>query len=211
MEKNSTSADELKAIRKYMEESTRFLSLSGFSGLFPGLFALAGALVVHFLIIDEGDLSYNDFFRNLTSVESATVSWQIAATALSVLLISLLAAFYFSYRNARMAGKSFWTPVSKRMLFHLSIPLISGGLFTTILAVQEHNQLIVPSLLVFYGLALINAWKFTYNEILYLGILEILTGLFCALFPGMWMICWITGFGILHICYGLFMYFKYEK
>jgi predicted lysophospholipase L1 biosynthesis ABC-type transport system permease subunit len=51
MDKNITSADELKTIRKIMEESTRFLSLSGLSGIFAGFFAIAGAMVAWFIIL----------------------------------------------------------------------------------------------------------------------------------------------------------------
>jgi hypothetical protein len=64
--------------------------------------------------------------------------------------------------------------------------------------------------LIFYGLALIHAGKFTYSEIFYLGILEIFTGLAAALFPDLGLLFWIIGFGILHIVYGVMMYRKYE-
>ena len=210
MEKNPTSAEDLKTIRKIMEGSTKFLSLSGFSGLFPGLFAIAGALIAHFLILDKGDLSYGEYFSSLSGKEMDTVKWLLTAAAISVLLLSLVTAFYFTFRKAKGSGESFLTPVSKRMFINLLVPLVTGGLFVLILLIQDYFQLIVPGLLIFYGLALINAGKFTYNEIFYLGILEILTGLACMLFPDMWLTFWITGFGILHICYGLFMYRKYE-
>jgi hypothetical protein len=210
MEKNPTSADDLKTIRKIMEGSTKFLSLSGFSGVFLGLFAIAGALIAHFMILDRGDMSYIEYFNTLSAEETVNVRWQMIADALSVLFLSLLTAIFFSFRKAKGSGESFLTPVSKRMFINLLIPLVTGGLFAIILLFQEYYQLIVPGLLIFYGLALINAGKFTYNEFFYLGILEIITGLFCALFPVQGMIFWIIGFGILHIGYGLFMYRKYE-
>jgi hypothetical protein len=210
MEKNPTSAEDLKTIRKIMEGSTKFLSLSGFSGLFPGIFAIAGALIAHFLILDKGDLSYGEYFSTLSGKEVDTVKWLLTAVALSVLLLSLVTAFYFTFRKAKGSGESFLTPVSKRMFINLLVPLVTGGLFVLILLVQNDFEHIVPGLLIFYGLALINAGKFTYNEVFYLGILEIITGLICALLSDQGMIFWIIGFGILHICYGLFMYRKYE-
>lgn len=210
MEKNPTSAEELKTIRRIMEESTKFLSLSGLSGVFPGLFAIAGAIVAYILILDNGNVLYDEYFRNLSGKETIAIRWQMIIDALSVLVLSLSAAFYFSYRKVKRSGKSFWTPVSKRLLINLVIPLITGGFFVLILLAQNHIQLIVPGLLVFYGLALINAGKFTYNEIFYLGILEIITGLVSAFFPAQGLIFWILGFGILHIVYGAFMYRKYE-
>jgi len=65
-------------------------------------------------------------------------------------------------------------------------------------------------LLIFYGLALVDAGKFTYGEVFYLGILEIITGLVSAFFPSLGLFFWIFGFGVLHVIYGLVMYRKYE-
>ncbi|MBN2862231.1 MAG: hypothetical protein JXN62_03650 [Bacteroidales bacterium] len=210
METNPTSAEELKTIRKFMEESTKFLSLSGLSGVFPGIFALAGA-VVAWLLIPGRDISSYDQFINITDgAPTVAIRWQISIVALTVLLLSLAAAFYFSVRKAKRTGVNFWTPVSRRMMVNLFIPLAAGGIFALILLFQNHTGLIIPVLLVFYGLSLVNAGKFTYSEIFYLGILQILTGLLCALFPSQGLLFWSLGFGILHIVYGMVMYRKYE-
>jgi hypothetical protein len=119
-------------------------------------------------------------------------------------------SFYFSVKKAKKDGKNFWTPISKRLLINLLIPLVSGGVFVIVLLLQNQIQLIVPCFLIFYGLALVNAGKFTFGEIFYLGILEIIIGLVSAFFPGWGIIFWIIGFGILHIVYGLAMFRKYE-
>lgn len=210
METNNSSADDLKTIRKIMEGSTRFLSLSGFSGLFLGLIAIAGALIARMIMPDTGDSGINEYLSSLTQKESAVIRWQLALTALAVLLLSLATGFGFSFRKALKSGESIWTPVSRRLVTSLFIPLAAGGLFAIILLMQNQLQLIIPVFLIFYGLALINAGKFTYGEIFYLGILEIITGLAAALFQHQGLLFWITGFGILHIVYGLFMYRKYE-
>jgi len=211
MEKNNESAEELKTIRKIMEESTKFLSLSGLSGVFPGLFAITGAVIAYFLILDSGSIRYPADFGNLPGNEAVTVKWRMVIDALSVLFLSLAAAVYFSFRKAKRSGKNIWTPVSRRLLVNLLIPLITGGLFILILMIQDYIQLIIPGLLIFYGLALINAGKFTYREVFYLGILEIITGLASVFSPAQGLIFWIFGFGILHIIYGLFLYRKYEE
>jgi hypothetical protein len=191
MEKNITSADELKTIRKIMEESTRFLSLSGLSGIFAGIFAIAGALVAW-------------------SLKPPVLKWQLIADASAVLILSIIFTLWFSQRKALRAGKPLWTPVLRRLMVNMMVPLVAGGLFIIILLLQGHVQLIVPGMLIFYGLALVNAGKFTYGEIFYLGLLEIITGLFSALFPEQGIYFWAFGFGILHIVYGLFMYRKYD-
>lgn len=193
-----------------MEESTKFLSLSGLSGVFPGIFAIAGAIVAWFLILDGGAVKYDEYLNNVSGKAVETIRWQMAVTALAVLVFSIATALYFSYRNAKRSGSNFLTPASKRLLINLLIPLTSGGIFALILTHQDQDQLIIPVFLVFYGLALISAGKFTYNEVFYLGILEILTGLVSALFPQQGLLFWILGFGILHIIYGIMMYRKYE-
>lgn len=210
MENNSSSTEELKAIRKMMEESTKFLSLSGLSGVFIGLFAIGGAIIAWVRILDSGNIHFDEYLKDFSGNGADTVRWQLIADALTVLLLSLATALYFSYRNARQSVKKFWTPASKKLFFNLFIPLFTGGIFAFILIVQKNLQLIIPVFLIFYGLSLINAGKFTYNEIFYLGILEIIIGLVSAFFPAQGILFWILGFGILHIVYGVMMYRKYE-
>jgi len=210
MENNYSSAEDIKTIRKMMEESTKFLSLSGFSGVFLGLFAIAGAMVAWFIIPEGGNISSEEYLNSLPVNEATAIKLQMGLNALVVLLLSVAAALFFSFRNATRSGRSIWTPVSKRLFINLSIPLAAGGIFALILAFQNHFQLIIPVFLVFYGLALINAGKFTYDEIFYLGIFEIITGLAAAVFPDQGLLFWIFGFGILHIVYGVMMYRKYQ-
>jgi hypothetical protein len=210
MKKNATSIEDIKTIRKMMEESTRFLSLSGLSGIFAGGFAIAGALVAYFLILNNGSIHYDEYFRSLSEKETLTLRWQLIADAVCVLILSIFFSLYFSVNKAKREGKNFWSPASKKLLINMLIPLITGGIFIIVLLVQNHIQLIVPGLLIFYGLALVNSAKFTLDEVFYLGILEIITGLAASLFSGWGLIFWIFGFGILHIIYGVVMYRKYD-
>jgi hypothetical protein len=199
MKNDSNSIEDIKAIRKIMEESSRFLSLSGLSGIFPGLTAIAGALVAYFFILERGRM-----------IDHQNVIWLLLADAIIVLIVSVIFAFYFSIKKARKEGKTIMTPTSKRMLINLLIPLVTGGAFVILLILQKNFQLIIPCFLIFYGLALVNGGKFTFGEIYYLGICEIITGLLSAFIPDLGLIFWIFGFGILHIIYGLALYRKYE-
>jgi hypothetical protein len=146
----------------------------------------------------------------LPAQEAALVRNRLIIDAIFVMLLSAIFVFWFSIRKARRTGKNFLTPISKRMLLNLFIPLVTGGVFALVLLLQNNIQLIVPCFLIFYGLALVNAGKFTFGEIFYLGLLEILTGLISAFVPGWGLAFWIFGFGILHIIYGLAVYRKYE-
>jgi hypothetical protein len=130
--------------------------------------------------------------------------------ALLTLILAIGVSLYFSYRKSLRNSIKIWTPVSKRLLINLLIPLVSGGIFIIILYLQNNWKLVIPSMLLFYGLALVNSGKFTYNEVFYLGLIEILTGLLSALLPGYGIFFWAFGFGLLHITYGLIMYRKYK-
>jgi hypothetical protein len=207
---DTKSIEDIKIIRKLMEESSRFLSLSGLSGVFAGATAIAGALVAYFLIMDNRTIHFGEYLRSLSVEESISAKWKLIADAALVLILSVVFSLYLSIKKAKKDGKNFWTPSSRRLLINLLIPLVTGGVFVFVLLNQGQIQLISPCFLIFYGLALVNAGKFTFGEIFYLGILEIITGLISAFVPGWGLIFWIFGFGILHIIYGIAMYRKYE-
>jgi hypothetical protein len=208
MESRNKSQEDIDTIRTIMERSTRFISLSGLSGIVAGLIAIAGSIVAIIMILD-GNTDGN--FAQLASAESKRMAQMLFIDALLVLTLAVAFALILSNRKAVRQGVNIWTPVSKRLLLNLSIPLIAGGLFIIILYNRELFGLIIPSMLIFYGLALVNAGKFTFSEIFYLGLLEILTGLTAGLFPEYGIFLWIFGFGFLHIVYGLVMYRKYDR
>ena len=210
MDNQSSYSNDLKVIKKMMEESSRFLSLSGLSGLFAGFTALAGGIAAHYIILKSKTSVFEGIMINLSLQDAGKTRNLLIADALIVLLIALAGSFYFSIRESEKRGLKVWTPVSKRLLINLFVPLLSGGFFILMLIISHQWLLIVPAMLIFYGLSLVNAGKFTYSEVYYLGLTEILTGMLAAIFQGSPLFFWTFGFGFLHIGYGLFMYRKYE-
>jgi len=210
MDSNTNYSEDLKVIKKVMEESSRFLSLSGLSGLFAGLIAFAGATVAYLVILKNKILFTEEYFTGLTDKELRILKTELIAVLALVLILAILVSLYFSYRKSLRKELKMWTPVSKRLLINMLIPLVTGGIFIIILYIQNQWKLVVPAMLLFYGLALVNASKFTYSEVFYLGLIEILTGLLCTIFPVYGLVFWCFGFGFLHIAYGLKMYRKYE-
>jgi hypothetical protein len=63
----------------------------------------------------------------------------------------------------------------------------------------------------FLWFGLVNASKFTLVEIRYLGYGQLFLGLLNLYFIGKGLYFWAAGFGILHIAYGIIMWFKYER
>ena len=203
--------EDLLAIRNMMERSSKFLSLSGLSGIFAGFCALIGAAVAYFLILDSGQVQYDQYLRGLGDTSTSAVRMLLAIDALVVLIIASMGAFYFSMRKSRKANQPFWTNSSKRLLGHLLIPLVTGGLFAVLLVARNNMELVASVTLIFYGLSLVNAGKFTFGEIHYLGLTQIVLGILAGIFVNHGLLFWAVGFGLMHIVYGVVMYYRYER
>ena len=208
MDDQHASLEALQDIRKIMERSSRFLSLSGLSGLSAGICALAGAGVAYQWIRQLGVL-------RLTAGDNGTdinmLRGRLFVLALIILATALALALYFTWRKANKLHQPIWDHSSKNLLANLLIPLVAGGLFAIGLLYHNEWRFVAPACLVFYGLALVNASKFTLRDIRYLGLLEICLGLINLYYVEFGLYFWAIGFGLLHIIYGLIMWWKYDK
>lgn len=212
MDKQNEHLETLSEIRSLMERSSRFISLSGLSGVFAGIFALLGALAAYMhLNMDITSSGYYAYSENAYGETNMDFYSFFFADASCVLIASLAAGSILTIRKAKQKGQSIWDSTSKRLLINLLIPLIVGGLFCIALLYHGIIAFVAPAMLIFYGLALVNASKYTLNDIRYLGIFEIILGLLASIYIGYGLIFWAIGFGVLHIVYGILMYNKYEK
>ena len=204
------SVKDLRDIRQMMERSSRFISLSGFSGIAAGLWALIGAAIAKYVVFADYYALYDDrgYF---IGPEFAKLKMQVIILAAAVFGAAFLSSFYFTWRKSNQQGHSLWSAASKRLFWNMAIPLAVGGLF--ILGMLQHNEwrFVAPSCLVFYGLALVNASKYTLTDIRYLGYCEIILGLINMQWIGFGLFFWAIGFGVLHIVYGILMWWKYER
>ncbi|MCL2245734.1 MAG: hypothetical protein FWC10_05870 [Lentimicrobiaceae bacterium] len=198
----NTQQDDLKMIREMMEKSSKFLSLSGLSGVIAGVTAILGAGFAYFYLLR------NPAMTNYTRMQEIMI---LLADASLVLIISLGVAIFLSKKKAAKTGQRLFNAMTLKVVYHFAVPLITGGLFALIFLFRGDLQIVISSTLIFYGLALVNASKFTYNEIHYLGITEILVGLLAVLLPHNNLILWTIGFGFCHIFYGTLMHFKYDR
>lgn len=211
MEENKKHLEDLTHIRSMMERSSRFLSLSGLSGVFAGIYAIIGAAIVYF-DFKAGSLSYFDYVRSASGSEDLGKKLLfLVSIAVLVLVASLVTGYLFTSRKAKKQGLKIWDKSAKNMMLNLFTPLVTGGVLCIIL--MEHGQFrfVAPLTLLFYGLGLYNASKYSFPELRYLGVSEILLGLVAAYFYGRGLLFWTIGFGVFHIFYGALMYFKYEK
>lgn len=210
MNLKDSQIQELQEIRSLMERSSRFLSLSGLSGIFAGIFAIAGSVIAYYLI-DYGNVYYDENLSIVKGEPVFDIRITLIIVALAVLFLAVFSGLYFSWRKAVKNNTRLWNHASRRLLYHFLIPLIAGGAFSIILIIREDFSLIGSSTLIFYGLALLNASKFTLDEVKYLGISEIILGILAGIFIHYGLLFWVLGFGVLHIVYGTLMYVKYER
>lgn len=214
MTEQQQSLDAIQDIKKMMERSSRFISLSGLSGISAGLCALIGAWVAHPYVfgrkdymIDGGAPGMRDLGSGAFNILNTTLFWIAAGTFIA----ALVTAFIFTYMKSNKEGIPIWGKSAKRLMFNVSLPLAVGGLFLLKLVQFGTFGLVAPGCLIFYGLALVNASKYTLVEVRYLGYSEIMLGLISLLFVGYGLYFWAVGFGLLHIIYGVYMWQKYER
>ena len=198
---------DISEIKDLMKKSSRFISLSGLSGILAGIYALIGAYFAYDIIYVTQ--SPFDDYKTLVLYELEMI--QLFAIALLVLILSIATGISLSWRKAKKNKESMWDATSKRLLINFLIPLVTGGLIILSMIEKEVYLYIAPLTLIFYGLALVNASKYTIGYIRYLGLTLIVVGLACAWFLGYGLFFWALGFGLCHIIYGTIMYYKYDR
>jgi hypothetical protein len=212
MDKKQEQLETLREIRSLMEQSSRFLSLSGLSGVIAGTAAIAGVAAAYFYLgLAPDEPGYHRYARGQDGQPDHGFYTFMLADIFIVLMVSLVGSFMLTKSKARLQGQPFWDATAKRLFVNMMIPLVTGGLYCIAMLYHGHIEFIAPATLLFYGLALVNASKYTLNSIRYLGVVEIITGLLASVFVEYGLLFWAFGFGIVHIVYGITMYIKYER
>lgn len=203
---------DLSEIRSMMENSSKFMSLSGLSGIAAGLVALIGAWVASDFLEGQGVLENFIILADDTYyIPDDSLLWKTMGLGVAILLTAVFFATLFSVRMARKKNLPLWNRTAERLLINMMIPLGVGAVFCFQLARFGFVGMVAPATLIFYGLALLNAGKYTLREIRYLGLSEIALGLIAGFWVGYGLVFWVVGFGVLHIIYGVVMYLKYER
>ncbi len=208
------SLEDLQHIKKMMERSSRFISLSGLSGIAAGVCALVGAWFANNIIFQNGGPSgYRGLINRSVEVESLKdfMGHRLFQVAIITFFAALLFSFLFTYLRSKENKIPMWGYSSKRLLINVAVPMIAGGIYLFRQMQFGNYGLIAPGCLIFYGLALVNASKYTLGEIRYLGYCQILLGIINCWFVGYGLYFWATGFGMLHIIYGIVMWYRYER
>jgi len=221
MDEHLQHLDTLKDIKRMMERSSRFISLSGLSGIAAGVCALVGAWLANNVIHNDSQYGRGNELRELhrtgnNGLEGGPglqtyLNNTLIQIALGVLVAALILGFLFTYLRSRKTNTPIWGDTARRLLINVSVPMIVGGIFLLKLIDSENYGLVAPGCLIFYGLGLLNASKYTLPEVRYLGYAQILLGIINLQMVGNGLLFWALGFGVLHIVYGAYMWWKYER
>jgi hypothetical protein len=193
---------DIAEIRSMMERSSKFLSLTGMAGIMAGIYALAGTFIAY------SQFKFNPYDNtDRAPAGIGNVIWLASA----ILILALGTAIILTHRKGIKKGEKIWNGTSRKLLITLAVPLVTGGILMLIMTAKGYISLLAPFSLIFYGLAIYNAGGYTYEEVRMMGVIEILLGLICSAFPEYGLIFWGTGFGAVHIIYGIFLHYKYER
>jgi hypothetical protein len=213
--KDQNIEDELTSIRSMMERSSKFISLSGLSGILAGIYAVIGAVLAYKILYSTNAITLFPYqgptYTRASIFYAESTLAELTFIAVFVLLASLVTGVVLSFRKAKRKGQQFWGNTSRALLFNMALPLLTGGIFMLIMINRGYYGIVAPASLIFYGMALICGSHYTFTDVKYLGTCEILLGLAAAALPGYGLIFWTVGFGVLHIIYGSLMYFKYDR
>lgn len=203
---NEKHLQDIQEIRSIMERSTRFMSLSGLSGIMAGIYALIGAYFAQ--------RHFNEAIEQWNIIPYFFDMWEYYIYYLIdaglILLFSIGTGIFLTARRAKTNGQKMWNSTARRMLFHVGLPLVVGAIVCVAMLYHREESMIAPVMLIFYGLGLVNGSHFTLSDIKYLGYIEIILGLLSAFFVHNGIFFWALGFGLMHVVYGIYMYIKYE-
>lgn len=188
----------LRDIKDMMEKSSRFTAISGWSIVIIGVLATLVYFCVSSMV--------------LNSIDSPQAIREAVLFAVALLVVSFSVVTLCSVLKSKRIGRPFrFDKTIRRLLFSFGLPMLVGGLFSIAMLHQGHYGLTSSVMLLFYGLALVNCQHFTAPALRFLGYGELLLGIIDCFLVEYDFLFWFLGFGILHILFGFFFVFKYER
>lgn len=189
--------ESVNEIKELMERSSKFISISGLAAILAGMYALAGACVVTFVITP-------DTFRQVALV----IMTLVAALVLGASAITAGILFYY---KSKKTGQQFFSRLTYRVLWNFALPMLTGGILCISVLLHQYYGMISSLMLLFYGLTLVNVSKYTYSNVAWLGYAFLLLGIIDSFWDGHGLLFWSIGFGGFHILYGILFYFHHER
>ena len=132
--------DDITQIKDMMSRSSRFISLTGLSGILAGIYAITGAAIAYFFLLPkEGE-----------SVTISSIHFKyIIGILILVAVLSFITAYLLTTRKAKRNNEKIWDDTTKRLLINFFVPLITGGIYILIKLNSRHYGLSASLMLIF--------------------------------------------------------------
>jgi len=193
--------DDISEIKNMMSRSSRFISLSGLSGILAGCYALIGAVLAYIRLKAHSNSNYDGLSGRVSNLWDNYLFIDLLIIAIAVFLLAIFTGIILTIKKAKKSNEKIWDVSSKRLVFNFILPLLTGGAFCLVLIQYNIMGLVAPATLLFYGLACINASKYTMRDIRYMGLAFIIIGLISTQFIGYGLYFWALGFGVKRLVY----------
>jgi hypothetical protein len=215
MDNGNEPIQALEEIKQMMDRGSRFVSLSGWSGIAAGICALVAAWIAHQKINQytfENSNDYNDMQGTYIFKDGhLLLANQLLVIGVLTFIAAFFFAFLFTWLRSRKTSVPVWGFTARKVMINVAVPMVVGAVLIWRIADFGMYGLVAPACLLFYGLALINGSKYTVSEVRYLGYLQLVLGIINLWVMGYGLYFWAAGFGVLHILYGIVMWNKYER
>tara|TARA_R110002073_G_scaffold279026_1_gene443150 strand:- start:437828 stop:438394 length:567 start_codon:yes stop_codon:yes gene_type:complete len=175
-----------------------FFSLSGFSGLFIGIYCFLALFTIRFL---TNDYSSGEVMSSMLPVLFIEVF--VVVTTILFIILSVFTLWIRARRKAKKSTTILWNPLSKKLRLHLLTPLLFISIVLILIANYGYYNLITPLALFFYGMLLLNLSRFTHKRLKLLAGIEIILAILAYFIYDNELLFLILGFGLFHMLYGM--------
>ena len=122
MSNSAQSLETLHDIKRMMERSSRFISLSGWSGIAAGICALGGSAFARQRIIHYYQSEYLQIPDAITKLK-----YDLIFIAILTFIAALTLASFFTFLKSRKEGVAIWGATARRLMWNTFLPLACGG------------------------------------------------------------------------------------
>src|SRR6476646_7330470 len=151
MSEQQQSLEDLLHIKRMMERSSRFISLSGLSGIAAGVCALVGAWFAYQKISFRHTEDYN--LQAIIDTSGVQLLNDLLWIATLTFIAAFISAFIFTFLRSKKNGIPMWGAATIRLFWNTAIPVAVGGIFILRMMHFGEYELVAPACLIFYGLA----------------------------------------------------------
>jgi hypothetical protein len=174
--------EDLRFIRRTMEQGAAFTAVPGWGGVGMGLSALAAAA--------------------LASAQPTAERWLLVWTLEALLAVAIGSVAI--HRKARRADLPVLSGTGRKFLLSFLPPALAGAVLTVALWQAGTYSLLPGTWLLLYGAAVVTAGTFSVKIVPVLGICFMVLGVFALLaMPAAGDLSMAVGFGALHILFGV--------